>query len=76
MAYTDVWPCKRCGSKPELLMMGKNFYVTCKTCNSEKVNVHANNVDAAVALWNRANDPTKRGLLDRLKGMFGRKAEE
>ena len=76
MAYTDLWPCKRCGMKPELIMMGKNFYVRCNTCNSEKLNVHANRIDDAVSTWNRANDPNKRGLMERLRGMFRRKEEE
>jgi hypothetical protein len=56
--------------------MGKNFYVRCNTCNSEKINVHANRIDDAVSTWNRANDPKKRGLMERLRGMFRRKPDE
>ena len=72
MAYTDLWPCKRCGSRPELIMLGKNFFVRCNTCNSEKINVHAHKIDEAVSTWNRANDPNKRTLLERIRGWFRR----
>lgn len=72
MAYTDLWRCKRCGSMPEIVMMGKNFLVRCQTCNSEKVNVYANNIDEVVTGWNRANDPNRRTLWQRLRGLFGR----
>jgi hypothetical protein len=58
---------------PEIIMMGKNFFVRCKGCNSEKVNVHADNIDEAVAEWNRANDPARRSLLERVGGWFRRK---
>ena len=76
MAYTDVWRCKRCDTKPEILMVGKNFYVRCNTCKSEKVDVHANSIDLAVATWNKQNDPTKRGLLESLRGLFRSKKDE
>ena len=72
MGYTDLWHCKRCGTMPEILMMGKNFLVRCPKCNSEKVNVYANNVDEVVATWNRANDPHRRTLLERVRAMFRR----
>jgi hypothetical protein len=72
MGYTDLWHCKRCGSMPEINMLGKNFFVRCNTCNSEKLNVHAHHIDAAVAEWNRANDPNRRSLLERLRAWFGR----
>ena len=73
MAYTDLWRCKRCDSMPEIMMMGKNFLVTCKTCNSDKVNVYANNIDDAVAVWNRLNDPMRRGLFATLRAWFDRR---
>jgi hypothetical protein len=73
MAYTDLWRCKKCGSMPEIVMMGKNFLVQCKTCNSDKVNTYADNLDEVVKEWNRINDPTRRGLWQRLRGMFGEK---
>ncbi len=72
MGYTDLWHCKRCGSMPEIIMMGKNFYVRCNTCNSEKVNMYATNVDEVVAMWNQANNPHNRGLLSRIRGWFKR----
>ncbi len=72
MGYTDLWHCKRCGSMPEIVMIGKNFYVRCKTCNSEKVNVYANNIDDVVTRWNRANDPSRRTFMERLRGLFKR----
>jgi uncharacterized protein with PIN domain len=72
MGYTDLWRCKRCGTMPEIVMLGKNFIVRCNTCNSEKVNVYANNVDEVVAVWNRANDPRRRSLLARIRGWFRR----
>ena len=53
-------------------MLGKNFFVRCNTCDSEKVDVYADNIDQAVAVWNRANDLGRRGLLDRLRGLFRR----
>jgi hypothetical protein len=73
VAYTDIWRCKRCGSMPEIVMMGKNFLVQCKTCNSDNVNVYANNLDDVVKEWNRINDPTRRSLWQRLRGLFGEK---
>jgi hypothetical protein len=73
MAYTDLWHCKICGTMPEILMRGKNFYVQCKTCNSDKVNVYADNIDEAVSVWNRANDPGRRTLRERVRGWFGRR---
>jgi len=72
VGYTDLWRCKRCGSMPEIVMMGKNFLVRCQTCHSEKVNVYANNIDEVVAEWNRRNDPTRRSLWQRLRGLFKR----
>lgn len=72
MAYTDLWRCKRCNSMPEIVMMGKNFLVQCKTCNSDKVNVYADNLDAVVKEWNRLNDPTHRSVWQRLRGLLGR----
>jgi hypothetical protein len=72
MAYTDLWPCKRCGTKAEIVMLGKNFLIRCGTCNSEKVNVYSNSIDQAVKDWNRRNDPTKRSLMERLRGLFRR----
>jgi hypothetical protein len=73
MAYTDLWRCKVCGSMPEIVMLGKNFLIRCNTCNQDKINVYANNIDEAVRDWNRQNDPTKRGLFERLRGLFGKK---
>ncbi len=72
MGYTDLWHCKRCGSMPEIIMVGKNFTVRCKTCNSDKVNQYADNIDEVVAKWNRANDPHKRTFAERLRGLFKR----
>ncbi len=67
MGYTDLWHCKRCGTMPEILMLGKNFIVRCSTCNSEKVNVYADNIDEVVSRWNRANDPRRRSFLERIR---------
>jgi len=72
MGYTDLWPCIRCGTRPEIIMLGKNFLVNCKTCDSDKVNIYANNIDEVVTEWNRANDPTKRSLFARIRGWFRR----
>ena len=72
MGYTDLWRCKRCGSMPEIVMLGKNFLVRCNTCNSEKVNVYSNMIDDVVATWNKANNPHKRTLGDVIKGLFKR----
>ena len=72
MGYTDLWHCKRCGTMPEINMLGKNFMVKCPTCNSEKVNVYADNIDELVSRWNRANDPNRRSLLQRVRGWFRR----
>ncbi len=72
MAYTDLWRCKKCGSMPEILMRGKNFVIRCNTCNSDKINVYANNIDEAVGDWNKRNDPTRRSLIERLRGLFRR----
>jgi rubrerythrin len=72
MGYTDLWRCKRCGTMPEIVMLGKNFLVKCPTCNSEKVNVYADNIDEVVADWNHANNPHRRTLLDRVRHWFGR----
>ena len=73
MGYTDLWHCKRCGSMPEILMMGKNFLIRCPTCNAEKFNVYANNVDEVVVVWNRANDPHRRTLFERVRAWFRRR---
>ena len=73
MGYTDLWRCKYCGSSPEIVMMGKNFYIRCNTCNSEKINVYANNIDEAVATWNATHDPGKRGLFARIARLFHRR---
>lgn len=72
MAYTDLWRCKQCGTMPEILMMGKNFLVKCATCDSDKVNVYADNIDEVVSEWNRRNDPGRRGLIERVRGWFRR----
>jgi hypothetical protein len=72
MGYTDLWHCKRCGSMPEIVMLGKNFLVKCNTCNSEKVNVYANNIDEVVSEWNIANDPHRRSLFEIVRGWFRR----
>jgi len=72
MAYTDLWRCKRCGTKAEIVMLGKNFLIRCNTCDSEKVNVYATNIDDAVREWNGRNDPNRRGLFERLRGLFHR----
>ena len=72
MGYTDLWRCKRCGSMPEIVMLGKNFFVKCNTCNSKKVDVYANNIDEAVSVWNKANKPSSPGLFDRIRSWFGR----
>ncbi len=71
MAYTDLWRCKICGSMPEIVMQGKNFLVRCNLCHSDKVNVYANNIDEVVRDWNKRNDPTRCGLVTRLRGWFG-----
>ena len=73
MGYTDLWHCKQCGHMPEIFMLGKNFFVRCNHCNSEKVNVYANNIDEAVALWNKVNDPAFLTFGERLKRFFRRK---
>ena len=52
MGYTDLWRCKRCGSMPEIVMLGKNFFVICNTCYSKMVDVYAINIDEAVSVWN------------------------
>jgi hypothetical protein len=72
VGYTDLWRCRRCGAMPEILMLGKNFFVKCQNCGDEKVNVHADNIDEAVALWNRRNDPNRRGLLGHVRAWFRR----
>jgi len=72
MAYTDLWHCKECGSMPEIVMLGKNFLVRCKNCNSEKRTVYANNIDEVVTEWNRRNDPSKRGIVERIRSLFRR----
>ncbi len=72
MGYTDLWRCRRCGTMPEILMLGKNFLIKCATCDSEKVNVYADNIDEAVATWNRRNNPQRHRFLDRLRGWFRR----
>ncbi len=69
MSYTDLWHCRKCGTMPEIVMLGKNFLIRCETCDSEKVNVYANNIDGAVQEWNRRNDPKQswwRALFARL----------
>ena len=73
MGYTDLWHCKRCGTMPEIIMLGKNFLVRCKTCNSESVNRYANNIDEVVADWNRANDPHRLTLIERVRGWLRRR---
>jgi hypothetical protein len=73
MAYTDLWRCKQCGNMPEILMRGKNFIVRCNTCNSDKTNVYANNIDEVVRDWNKRNDPNRRGIFERLRRLFRRK---
>ena len=73
MAYTDLWHCKKCGSMPEIIMRGKNFLVRRNTCNNEKINVYANNIDEVVRIWNKRNNPSNTGLLDRLRGLFKKK---
>jgi hypothetical protein len=72
MAYTDLWHCKVCGSMPEIIMRGKNFLVRCTTCNNDKVNVYANNIDEVVREWNKRNDPTPRGLWHNIRKLFKR----
>ena len=72
MAYTDLWHCKQCGSMPEIVMLGKNFLVRCKTCNSEKKTVYANNIDEVVRDWNRQNDPNRRSIFERIRRLFRR----
>ena len=72
MAYTDLCHCKRCGSMPEIIMRGKNFLVRCNTCNSDKVNVYANNIDEVVREWNKQNDPTQISWWARLRKLFKR----
>jgi len=72
MGYTDLWRCKRCDSMPEIIMQGKNFLVRCNTCNSEKINVYANNIDEVVREWNRANDPRRIGFWRRLRKLLSR----
>jgi uncharacterized Zn finger protein len=73
MSYTDLWHCKQCGTMPEIVMQGKNFLVRCNTCDSEKVNVYADNIDQVVREWNQRNDPNKRSLFEWLRGLFRRK---
>lgn len=75
MAYTDLWRCKKCGSMPEIIMRGKNFLVRCNTCNNEKINVYANNIDEVVRTWNKRNDPSNVGLIERIRGLFKKKEE-
>ena len=53
-------------------MRGKNFLVRCNTCNSDKVNVYANNIDEVVREWNKQNDPTPRGLWHNIRKLFKR----
>jgi hypothetical protein len=72
MAYTDLWHCKLCGTMPEIVMQGKNFLVRCNHCDSPKVNVYADNIDQVVREWNHRNDPTKRSIFARLRGLFRR----
>jgi hypothetical protein len=72
MSYTDLWHCKKCGTMPEILMRGKNFLIRCNTCNSDKASVYANNIDEAVSDWNKRNDPGKRSIFERLRGLFRR----
>ncbi|MEP6669567.1 MAG: hypothetical protein ABJF10_10470 [Chthoniobacter sp.] len=72
MGYTDLWRCKNCGSMPEIIMQGKNFLVRCNTCNSEKVNVYANNIDEVVREWNKANNPNRFALWSSLRKLFRR----
>ena len=70
MGYTDLWRCKRCGSMPEIIMQGKNFLVRCNTCNDEKINVYANNIDEVVRTWNKRNNPGNIGLWERIRKLF------
>jgi len=72
MSYTDLWRCKRCGTKAEIVMLGKNFLIRCNTCNSDKINVYANNIDSAVREWNCRNDPNRRGLFEWFRWLFRR----
>ena len=72
MAYTDLWHCKQCGTMPEILMRGKNFLIRCNTCNSDKTSFYANNIDEVVRDWNRHNDPHRRSIFERLRGLFRR----
>ena len=75
MAYTDLWRCKICGTMPEIVMQGKNFLVRCNQCASEKVNVHANNIDQVVREWNKRNDPNNIGLIERIRRLFKKKPD-
>jgi len=76
MAYTDLWHCKRCGAMPEIVMLGKNFLIRCNTCNSDKINVYANNIDQAVREWNSQNNPANRSFMVRLRGLFRKKKDK
>jgi hypothetical protein len=60
---------------PEIVMMGKNFMIRCKTCNSEEVNVYDDHIDKVVTEWNQINDPNRRSLLERVRAWFKRKPD-
>ena len=72
MAYTDIWPCKRCKVVPEIVMLGKNIFIECKVCTDSPTSLEGTSLDEVVSRWNRVNDPTKRGILDRVRSLFGR----
>ncbi len=48
--------------------------IQCEVCNSEKTEVFGHSLDEVVTNWNKKNDPSKRGLLDTVKGWFGPRA--
>ncbi|MDQ3623589.1 MAG: hypothetical protein M3463_14040 [Verrucomicrobiota bacterium] len=74
MSYTELWRCKVCQTLPEVKFRGKNFLIQCEVCNSEKTEVFGHSLDEVVTSWNRRNDPSRRGLLDTVKGWFGARA--
>jgi hypothetical protein len=75
MAYPDLWRCKRCGTMPEISMVGKNIVIRCTKCNSEKVDIRGDKIDLVAREWNKRNAPPKPGLLDGIRKLFQKKSE-
>jgi hypothetical protein len=76
MAYPHLWHCKRCGSTPEISMVGKNILVRCTTCNSDKIDIRGDKIDVVAREWNKRNDPGKIGLIATIKKLFRKKESE